>query len=297
VIAPAYARSQPLTTIPPSAHRLAVTFGDAVRLVGYQSSAPVVQPGQTLLLTLYWQGARPIQTDYTLFVHLLDEADLIVAQRDVFHGPGVYPTSQWTAGELFADTYALRLPRTAFAPTRARWEVGLYDRTSGARLPASTGGDNVRFGEVEIRPHPGELPNAQDLQFEDGIVLGGYALDRRVVATGERVRLTLYWRSQNTPARDYKVFVHLIGEEGAGLPQQDSAPQGGAAPTSGWTPGRVVVDEHALAIPTGASPGAYRLVVGLYREDTGQRLRLLRNDGVPVQADSVTLSSVRVVAP
>ncbi len=294
VIAPAYARPAVVTSVPDAADPLGVSFGQAVELLAYQQEVSPVQPGETLPITLYWRAQKPVEADYTVFIHLLDQNDLVIAQRDLFPGPGVYPTSQWTVGESFADTYVLHLPRTTLAPAEARFEVGLYDHRTGQRLLTSTGGDNIRFGKVEIHPRPGEWPNPQTLQFEDGISLVGYTLDRQLVAAGESATLTLYWQSNRDLARNYKVFVHLEGENAPRAAQHDSEPQNGMAPTSNWTPGQVVTDPHSLTLAADAPAGAYRLVVGLYEGDTGRRLRLLRNGSDPVQADSVTLTGIRI---
>ena len=298
IIAPAYALPTPVTTLPATAQPLKVTFGETVHLLAFDSQMPSsVRPGETLPLTLFWRGEEPTETDYSIFIHLVNENDLIVAQRDVFHGLGLYPTSQWRGQEQFSDTYTLRIPRTTFAPTKARFAVGLYDRSTGLRLPASTGGDTVHFGMVTIQPQSGDIPNPQDLLFEDGIALTGYTLDQRLVANGESTKLTLYWQSREKPTNNYKIFVHLVTDGDIRAAQHDSEPQNGAAPTSTWMPGQVVIDEHSLTISPDAPPGAYRLLVGLYDGNTGQRLRLLRDSGVSVQANSVTLGGIRVVAP
>lgn len=295
VIGPAYARPQPLAQLPASAQPLGVTFGDAVQLLAFEgTTSTTVKPGESLPLTLYWRGLQPVETDYSVFIHLIDQNNLIVAQRDLFHGRGLFPTSQWRPGQQFADTYTLRLPGTTPAPATAHFGVGLYNRATGYRLPASTGGDTVYFGAVAIQPWPGQYPNPQNLLFEDGITLVGYRIDRQTAAQEEQVKLTLFWQSQKIPANNYKVFVHLAAEGDLRAAQHDSEPQGGAAPTSSWQPGQVITDTHPLVIHADAPPGAYRLKVGLYNGETGQRLRLLSDNGVSVQADSVTLGGVRV---
>jgi hypothetical protein len=295
VIAPAYARPAPLDALPSSARPLHLTFGQAVELLAFEQTVTTVAPAESASLTLYWRSSKSIAEDYTVFVHLLDENDLVVAQRNLFHGSGAYPSSQWKPGTQFSDTYVLRLPRTAFAPAEARFEVGLYDHRTGLRLPASSGSDNVRFGQLKIQPLPGQFPNPQELKFEDNISLVGFTMDRRRVIAGEDMLLTLYWQSQRVPSRDYKVFVHLVGEGNIRAAQHDSAPQNGAAPTSHWAPGQVVLDEHPLTIAADAPAGAYQVVVGLYEGDTGRRLRLLRNGHTAIQADAVTLSGIRVI--
>jgi hypothetical protein len=295
VIAPAYARPDPVTKLPSSMHPLSVTFDDKITLTGYESNLSGVSPGQSLPLKLCWRGENRIDRDYMLFVHLLDVNEVVVAQRNLFHGSGLYPTSQWVEGEQFCDSYVLTVSQTTFAPDQAQFEVGLYDYTTGHRLPASTGGDSLRFGNIRIRARPGQYPNPPALQFEDDIGLVGYTVEPRLAAPGDEITLTLYWQSDGAPSRDYKVFVHVVGHNEMRIAQHDSEPQGGAAPTGSWTAKQVVVDEHPLTIAPDAPAGAYRLFIGLYDGTTGERLRLLQDRNGATQANSVRLSGIRIV--
>ena len=108
------------------------------------------QPGGQSEITLYWQALKPIDKDYSTFVHLLDANDIIVAQRDMYPGQGLWPTSQMRPGDVIESRYVLNLPATAYAPDQLKWEVGVYDFATQQRLPVSSGGDNVRFGSVEL---------------------------------------------------------------------------------------------------------------------------------------------------
>lgn len=295
VIAPVYARPEAVAALPASAQPLQVAFGQTIHLLGYEIEQSNIQAGDLLAVKLYWQSTAPIPQDYTVFVHLLDEHDLVIAQRNLFHGPGVYPTSQWHPHRPFVDRYVLRLPNTAYAPAQARFEVGLYDHTTGMRLTTTGGPDSVRFGQIKLEPRPGRTPNPQQLRFENGMTLAGYDLSWRTATPGQTITLTLYWQTEAVPRQDYKVFVHLVGQGDTRIAQHDGEPGQGTAPTSSWRPGRPVIDEHPLTIAPEATPGAYRIVIGLYNGETGQRLRLVRDGAESVQLDSVTLSGVRVV--
>ncbi len=298
IIAPAYARPEPIGVLPSSVQALDVTFGYAIKLLAYESQTPTeISPGEVIPLTLYWRGDKPVKIDYSVFIHLIDESNLIVAQRDVVHGLGLHPSSQWVTGEQFADKYTLRVPGAAYAPSRMHFGVGLYDSVTGARLPVSSGGDMIHFGQIAIQPLPGNVPNPQELEFEDGISLIGYKVDNRQATRAETIKLTLYWQSQATPTNNYKIFVHLVTDGDVRAAQHDSEPQSGAAPTSTWVAGQTIVDEHPLTINPDTPPGAYRIKVGLYNGETGRRLRLLRESGVSVQADSVTFSGIKVSTP
>ncbi|MFQ5575535.1 MAG: hypothetical protein ACE5G8_00960, partial [Anaerolineae bacterium] len=85
-------------------------FAGGVILSGYSLDAGPVAPGDSLPLTLYWRTAAPLQTDYTVFVHLLSGEGKLVAQHD--GGPiyGYLPTTQWPVGEIIPDRLEIPLP-------------------------------------------------------------------------------------------------------------------------------------------------------------------------------------------
>ncbi len=85
--------------------------------------------------------------------------------------------------------------------------------------------------------------------------------------------LTLYWLSLAQFDRDYTVFVHALDSSGQTVAYADQEPQKGNYPTSLWDVGEQIRDDHTLALP----PGTYRMEVGLYRADTGERLTVSGN--------------------
>ena len=139
-------------TIP---HPLQVVLGDQVRLLGYALSAPQVAPGETLLLTLYWQALAPMEERYTVFTHLLDEQGRIQAQVDSEPQGGGLPTDRWAVGQIVQDNYALVVSEQA-APGPHILEVGMYQLATMERLPVrdpDSGevlGDRILLGEVEV---------------------------------------------------------------------------------------------------------------------------------------------------
>ncbi len=275
-------------------HRLDVEFGGVARLLGYDLAQEAVRPGDVLEVTLYWQAIAPTGQDYAVFVHLLDEHDLTVAQKDTYPGLGRYPTSRWRAGEAFADTYRLLVPETAYAPGAGPLEVGLYLPETGQRLPTANGADNVRFASVSVQPRGGVWPNPVSLNFGNQIALLGYELDRRTAAPRETVRLTLYWQALAPMTESYTVFVHVLGVEGEMWAIGDSVPLNGLLPTSTWQPGQVVQDPHDLTLDPHTPPGVYDVELGLYLPANGERLSVLADDGFPLDT-RVFLSKIRVI--
>jgi 4-amino-4-deoxy-L-arabinose transferase-like glycosyltransferase len=308
-IAPAYARPSLLSTeeIEVIPNRLNVSFGEVMKLLGYDLSLPSTQypipntlmPGDSLTITLYWQSLAKMNQDYAVFVHLLDENDLTLAQRNTFPGLGSFPTTLWQVGDTIADTYTLMLPETTYAPSSAQLEVGLYDFATGKRLlvygpEGEPADDNVRFHEIDILPRSeAGLPNPVHFNFGDKIALVGYEMDRRKAEPGEAIHLTLYWQGLAEMEDDYTVFVHLLREEDQIWAGVDRQPQGGAAPTSTWGKGEIVLDEYKLVTPPDTPPDVYEIEVGLYLVETGDRLDLLDQDG-RLMGNRVLLSKVRV---
>ena len=111
-----------------------VSFGEGIGLLGYDLSTETLRPGETVLLTLYWECRRPLVNSYMVFTHLLDDASVVQGQRDAIPGQGSAPTSGWAAGDVVVDRYEIPL-RAAATAGPVRLEIGLYDPFSGERLP------------------------------------------------------------------------------------------------------------------------------------------------------------------
>lgn len=118
-------------------------LGDKVELAGYrlgtdvaspQSGILTTAPNTALRLTLYWRALAPMETSYTVFTHLLDDEGQLWAQKDNLPVRGSYPTTDWRAGEMIVDKYDIVIPPAAPAG-QYELEVGLYDGTTGERLP------------------------------------------------------------------------------------------------------------------------------------------------------------------
>ena len=330
-IAPAYALPEPLTeaqvaVIP---HRLeapprvlaVADFGGVVRLLGYDGPHPLtqsgdrlqrwVEPGGQVEVTLYWEALAPTDRDYTVFVHLLGEHDLLVAQRDAFPGLGRLSTMWLEPGFRWADRYVLHVPATAYAPDVAQVEVGLYDGASGVRLALAASVDNVRFGRVAVRAchreyHreyswrdswrcSGDYPNPIFVNFGDQMALVGYDLDQRAVRPGETVTLTLYWRGSRRMDVNYTISAQLVDPGQRKAAQHDGWPLDGDAPTAAWGLGQVAVDVRTLATYPDTPPGVYDVRVAVYVLKEGEIVHLpVIPEGGGMLSDHVLLTRVRV---
>jgi hypothetical protein len=135
--------------VPPISHPLAAALGGQVRLLGYDISADAVTPGQTLILTLYWQALAEMDEDYTVFTHLLAPDGSTTGQRDSHPVGGAYPTSLWLSGEIVADVH--EIPIRPDAAPGAHWlEVGMYVAETGRRLATGAPDDALVLQTITL---------------------------------------------------------------------------------------------------------------------------------------------------
>ncbi len=129
-------------------------FGGQAALAGYTLLAERIEAGQGVPIVLFWRAQQPMQTDYTIFAHLLGANNPrthtpLWGQRDSRPCAGGYPTTRWGAGEILAEDFLIVVDKDA-PPGSYQIEVGLYELSSGARLPSPNGEDRVLLGPVEI---------------------------------------------------------------------------------------------------------------------------------------------------
>lgn len=105
-----------------------------------------------------------------------------------------------------------------------------------------------------------------------GLVLQSGGMDKTVVGAGQVLHLLLVWRPEEPLPLDYKLFVHVAGEDGRPLAQWDGMPCLNTARTSRWAAGEAVRDHVLLRLPAELPAGSYRVLVGLYDPASGERL-------------------------
>jgi hypothetical protein len=124
----------------PLTERLDADFQGQIKLLGYRVTQKETWPGDRLSITLTYEALVPFGIDYTVFVHFavapagVEGRGEIVVQQDTYTGMGRYPSTMWHPGDVFADTFILVVPEWAPVPGRGTFEVGFYDRDTGARL-------------------------------------------------------------------------------------------------------------------------------------------------------------------
>jgi hypothetical protein len=237
--------------------------------------------GDYLSLALYWRQPSSTERELTAYIHILNHEGLKVTQRDV-------PLSFVPAFERHVIPLPWDLP-----PGSYDIEVGVYDAQTNQAV-----GKGLGLGSVHVKQPPAlESIVQKPLSFTLGesIELLGYYLDPVTLRPGQEAHLTLYWRCLERMERDYKVFTHLLLEDGNTLEQQDGQPRDGRHPTSSWRTGEIIVDRYRLRVPMNAQPGNYPLTTGMYYPPTGRRLAIQAEDGSTRAEGHILLQELQVV--
>jgi len=109
-----------------------VAWQNGAELVGMELDTSEIGAVDRLVLNLFWQTKQKIETDYTIFIHLVGPDGQLIAQRDQQPLNGFFPTKIWPIGQPLQDEYLLALPEKMESGTY-RLFVGMYDPLSMQR--------------------------------------------------------------------------------------------------------------------------------------------------------------------
>jgi hypothetical protein len=275
-------------------HRLDESVTPSLRCLGSTASTRSAEVGNTVDITLFWQATQRPANSYALQLSLVSEKEAYTLASDLPLGRDEHPSSAWEGGEIVRSPHRVRIPASATAGDYAI-EGLVLDEMEAPVAPA------IRLGEIEILPTdrlfvvPDDIQHRVDANLEHRVRLLGYDLgldETRQLRAGGSLPVTLYWQATREMDTSYKVSVQLVGANGV-LVQADAVPVAWARPTTGWVTGEVLVDEYTLELPGDVQKGTYRLIVGLYAEDSLRRLSVLDVSG-EILGDHVLLSEVEV---
>ncbi len=276
---------------------LYVNFGDKLALLGYDLESAAVRADGLLDLDLYWKAAQPLNTDYSVAAHLVDDQGRRYGQDDSQH-PGGYPTSRWELGAYARDRHRLA-PWPGTPPGEYTLLIGVYDVTTGDHLEVrdangSPLGTTYSLTDVQVthRARPldlddGAMKIAREVKVDlsDAIRLLGFDPPPSEVDAGGRLPLTLYWQATTRPTIDYQAHLLLVAPDGARVAEERSVPGRASYLTSNWVEGDVVRDGRSLLVPATVPGDDYALTV-----------ELLNQEGEALE-ESAVLMDVSVRAP
>ena len=250
---------------------------DGWELVGYASAVRKAQPGALVTASLFWRATRNVTQPTEARFQLRDRQGAIVAEQTV-----TLPRDA-RMDDLIESRPGLELP---FRLADGRYEFFIV------------GGNAVSLGQLDVRGRTRNytvpaIAHRRQVQLGDSIELLGYDLGAEQARPGDQIHLKLIWRAKKQVSQSFKVFIHVVDAGGKLLVQKDGVPGNWSLPTDTWVASEVIVDPYVIPIPPEATPGNYRVQVGLYDPTSGQRL-LAIEAGSRLTDDSIPLLSIAV---
>jgi 4-amino-4-deoxy-L-arabinose transferase-like glycosyltransferase len=182
--------------------------------------------------------------------------------------------SIWLVGQTFPDW-----PNVGVVEAWMQTHLQLVRRTQveGLRIEQYMPWQ-VRVGETVTSPQA---------IFANLVELVGVNVFTPPEPTGE-LTVWAYWHPLRTSDMPLKVFVHLLGAtnpttETPLWTQDDQFPQEGRLNTTNWLLRDVYRDVYTLPVSS-VPAGSYRLVIGFYDPDTGERLSVNGSDSYTIQS-------------
>mgnify|MGYP001081214791 CR=1 FL=1 len=243
-----------------------------VGLTDVISSTDFIGPNTLMEATVMWGTSQALSEDLSAELTLVDETGQ--PQQTVTFSPvSNWPTDEWPANALARGHYAFRVDPRLPGGTYTLM-LSLVNPHTGEPV-----GESAMIGSglrMDLPPRLFTRPAMQtelDTRFGDTLGLLGHDMSR----DGETVAITLYWQAVRRMDESYKFFVHLYdAETGELLAQKDAVPRDWNYPTNWWEAGEIVTDEARLSVDD-LSPQDYRLAVGVYNPETGERLPVAEN--------------------
>lgn len=204
-----------------------------------------------------------------------------------------------SVNDQYLTTMVIDTPRRFVSPefVLPAGKSTIWFETDSCIRPANDGrsGDtrclSIQVTDLELVSSDNSLPpNPVNVVFGDHLSLLGYDLAQSTIHAGSNITLTLFWEATESLVQDWSVFTHVLDQQNQIVAQKDNMPVNNQYPTSWWAVGEVVQDEYVIHIPEDTSPGTYRLNVGLYLWQTGERLIISDTED-----DHVLLAEIEVL--
>ena len=261
-------------------------------LLGHSGLPAKVRPGDAFSFSLFWQAGAAPRPDYQLRLTLRD-GDRTWSQVLTSPARSDYPSSGWSSGEILRGQHDVLVDAETPTGTYRLYAALVDEAASPVAEPIVLA--SLRVEGRQRRYEAPQLDNMVNGDLGGLVTLLGYNLTSASVSQREGLTLTLYWRAEQRTTTSYKVFVHVIDEQGQVRAQKDSEPVDNTYPTTAWLPGEVVEDVIAVPIDQDLMPGSYYIEVGIYDPQTGTRLAARNAQGETQAGDRIVLQQITVV--
>jgi hypothetical protein len=147
--------------------------------------------------------------------------------------------------------------------------------------------DKEKLKSFILDAPPADIPHKIDVNFENKIHLIGYKFEPETARAGQEVKLTYYWRCDDTVDEGWKLFTHTKDEGNGSMGNLDfSGPlrdqRNGSHQVLGperWEKGKVYVDEQTYKVPDDVKGAEVTVYTGIWKDDARLRIISGPNDG------------------
>lgn len=261
---------------------------DGIGLTRVISSTDGIAPESRMEVAVVWGTTAAQREDFAVELALVDEMGQL-QQSVTFPPVSNWPTGEWPADALGLGRYVFTvdpwLPSGSYSLILSLVKGDTLERVGETIV--------IRDGlEMPIPPRvffPPVMQTKVGAAFGDDLALLGYDLEQE----GDDLNITLHWQALRRMDKSYKFFAHLYDlESGEVAAQADVVPRNWTYPTSWWEAEEIVSDEVHLSLSEVVS-GRYRLAVGVYHPETGERLSV-SSEKLIVLSDALVLQEVAI---
>ncbi len=265
-IAPAYTPTRvSADAIPARAARVNARFANGAEILAVDVPRTTVQPGDAFDLTIYTRVADAPAARAAVFAHVVNSAEVIVAQRDSALASGNW--GALTFPTILADSFRVQIPLTAPAPDAWQIVIGMADLESRGRL-----GEPLSVARLTAQANDA----AWRLDFDGKAILDRAQIAPFAVAPGGTLAIRSTWRDIQP---GWRVFAHALGDADRIWASADEP---------------LARDlEFALTFAPDTPPGVYPVELGVYPIN-GDRVAVY-DARQQLLGDRIFLGPVRVV--
>jgi hypothetical protein len=163
--------------------------------------------------------------------------------------------------------------------------VGLAGCVNGGKGLSAE--DKDRLKPYVLDSAPADMPHKLDVNFENKVHIVGYKFEPETAHPGEDVKLTYYWRCDDTVEDGWMLFTHTKDEGNGHLGNLDFTGPIREQKSNGrqvlgpdrWEKGKYYVDEQAYKVPADVAGAEVSIMVGVWKGDARLRIISGPNDG------------------
>lgn len=150
------------------------------------------------------------------------------------------------------------------------------------------------YGTPPEKPAAGGPEYAVNYRLGEHVQLDRVRISAQTVTPGDTLTVVPTWTSDGEIETSYKVFCHLLSENGELVAQRDAFPLEGVRQTPSWRAGELIVDSYEIPINDDVPLGEHQLSLGMYDPRSMQRLPVYDSGGERVPHGRIALGSLHV---